>query len=348
LRDGKILNVVGPYTAARFERAIIMPNLDAPDHITTIAQANMYRKRILAATKGYRFEPLMTAYLTDDINVEELVWGFTERIFTAAKLYPVGATTNSQCGVTSFNKLQHILKAMEKAGMPLCYHGETVAWKGKEIPFREREHVFLNEELPQHFKNFPGLRIIFEHVSTAEGVRIVKAQDPRRVGATVTAHHPWMNEIDVLRGGMSTDLHCLPVLKSEEDRLAVRAAMVADDNEHFFLGTDSAPHLLQSKKRVHRAAGGIFTDHAGIELYTHMFEAENKLHNLERFASLLGNRFYGFAPSKDLITLEKSHWTVDELIHVNHELDDDIWPFLYEMDPTQRQPINWRMVNDYR
>ena len=170
------------------------------------------------------------------------------------------------------------------------------------------------------------------------------SKDPRRFGATVTAHHPWINEIDVLRGGMSTDLHCLPVVKTEDDRLAIRKAITADNNQHFFLGTDSAPHPMLKKKRVHRAAGGIFTDHAGIELYAHIFDEENALRNLETFASINGAKFYGFSPNRHYMTLEKVPWTVDELIGINGSLQDDIWPFLFEIEPAERKPISWRIV----
>lgn len=349
LRDLLILLAVIEFTVQRFEKALIMPNLEPPDHIKTLAQALAYRERIMDAARPIMkrlgipsFEALMTFYLTDDINPNEILNAWKQRVIVACKMYPAGATTNSELGITDLKKLVHIFRLMEKYGIILCIHGETVWWKGKEIPFAQREYVFFHEEFPWLREEFPNLRIVCEHLSTATGVRIVKGEDPRRTAATLTTHHPMKNEIDVLRGGMSTDLHCLPVLKPEEDRLAVRAAMVSGD-PHFFLGTDSAPHPI-SRKRRHRAPGGILTAHAALELYADIFDDAGMIDNrFEAFSSLAGPKFYGFAPSNQYITLERNPWTVDNLISVP-ETEDVLWPFLYHEDPAQRQPIHWRIV----
>lgn len=344
LRDGDILKTVAPLTARQFNRALVMPNLTPP--ITAAAIAKDYRQRIIATANYPDFTPFMACYLTDHVNVYDLELGFQERIFLAAKLYPANATTNSDFGVTSLKKIYHAFYNMEKIGMPLCVHGETVAWNGKRVDPYDRETVFINEELRPLRREFPDLKIVLEHVTTREGVKYV-LEDKRfgKLGATITAHHLWISREDVFEGGICADLHCLPVAKTEGDRIALRKAATSG-NSHFFLGTDSAPHPLRAKRR-HRAPGGIFTAHAAIELYAQVFDEENALDKLERFASVNGALFYGCGVIRNepKMTLERNPWTVDETVKIKNT-DDVINPFLYEENPALRRPINWRIVNE--
>lgn len=339
LRDGNVLAAVAPFTARWFGRALIMPNLIPP--ITTAKAAIEYRDRIIKAVPhDSAFMPLMTCYLTDNVSPRELQYGFEERAFVAAKLYPVGATTNSQSGVTSTKKIHRALAVMQKIGMPLCIHGETVVRNGTRVDPYDREKVFLEEELVPLRRDFPDLRIVLEHVTTKEGVAYVEAEGGDRLAATVTAHHLWASRTDVFEGGMSPDLHCLPVIKRDEDRQALRRA-VTSGNAHFFLGTDSAPHL-ENKKRAHRAPGGIFTAHAAIELYAQIFSDEGKIKHLEAFASLNGSRFYGLPPNETVISLQRTEWTVDDRIEVPNT-GSSLWPFLFEENAEDRQPLQWRL-----
>lgn len=342
LRYGDILAAVAPLSARQFGRALVMPNLLPP--VATVKKAEQYRQHIMeAVNRDSGFEPLMTCYLTDDINPEELRSGFRNGVFKAAKLYPVGATTNSQLGVTAIRKINRVLKMMGGSGIPLCIHGETVVWKGKKVDPYDREKVFIEKELIPLRSRFPNLKIVFEHVTTREGVAYVKENGSERLAATVTAHHLWASRIDVFEGGISAHYHCLPVIKREEDRQALRKA-VTSGNPHFFLGTDSAPHLISSKRR-YRAPGGIFTAHAALELYTQVFEEENALEKLEAFASLNGARFYGVPINATYLSLRKEKWTVDQPVLLPYS-NEFIYPFLYEEKKVNRQPIHWRLQTD--
>jgi dihydroorotase len=338
-RDNEMLEVVVPFTAQRFGYAIAMLNFQKKIETRKLGLA--FLRRLRRAGNNPLFHPLLAWYLLANDDPTEFVMGFHESIFSCGKYYPKDGTTGAEDGINGVRSIPRTLAAMEENDIPLCLHGETVWWHEREIPHREREHIFLNEELPWLLEQRPHLRIVIEHVSTEEGVRIIRSHDARRLAATITAHHPWANEIDVLRGGMSTDLHCLPVLKSDEDRFAVRQAMTSGD-PHFFLGTDSAPHPVMAKKRSHRAAGGIFTAHAAVELYTHMFAEDKKLENLDAFGSLNGTRFYGLFDNDIYVTLEEDPWTVDNVIPLHD--GDYIRPFLYHENPAMRRSINWRIV----
>lgn len=338
LRDGDILIAVARFTARQFARVLVMPNL--VPQITSTEMAEGYRQRIMQALpKGSSFQPLMTLYLTDNVDVEDLKHGFKKKVFTSAKLYPVGATTNSDAGVTSIAKIYKALEAMQEIGMPLCIHCETVIWEGKRIDPYDREKVFIWKELAPLRARFPGLKIVFEHVTTREGVEYVEDANSNYLAATITAHHLWASRWDVFEGGMSADYHCLPVIKREEDRQAVRLAATSGSSR-FFAGTDSAPHLV-SKKYQHRSPGGIFTEHAATELYAQVFDEENAIENLEAFGSVNGANFYGLPINDEFITLQREDWTVDELVKVGN--GEFIRPFLYEEDAKKRQALHWRL-----
>jgi dihydroorotase len=342
-RDDDMLKAVAPLSARQFGRGLIMPNLNPP--ITDCFLAIEYRTRIFQAIFGVGtpFQPLMSCYLMDSTDAADLWSGFEKRFFYAAKLYPVNATTGSALGVSSIEKIHPILACMEEIGMPLCVHGETVRRNGKLVDPYERERIFIETELIPLRIKYPALKIILEHVSSKEGVAYIEAEGSDKLAATVTAHHLWSSRTDVFEGGICTDLHCLPVIKSDEDRQALREAATSG-NSHFFLGTDSAPHL-NSRKRLHRAPGGIFTAHAAIGLYAHVFEEEGHLENLERFASVNGATFYGLPLNEGTITLRREPRTIDDEIYVGHE-GDFIRPFLYEEKSEDRQVINWRLETE--
>lgn len=337
LRDGDMLKAVLPLTARQFSRAIVMPNLVPP--VTSTEMAEAYRQRTMKSLpKESKFQPLMTLYLTDNVDINDLRHGFEKKVFVAGKLYPVGATTNSDAGVTSIANIYKALEVMQEIGMPLCVYGETVVWNRKKVDPYDRENVFLVEELDPLLGKFRGLKVVLEHVTTEEGVRLVEEKDDEHFAATVTAHHLWASRTDVFEGGMSADMCCLPTIKREEDRRALRRAATSG-NPRFFLGTDSAPHLA-SKKYAHRSPGGIFTAHAAIEMYTQIFEDEGALENLEAFASLNGAQFYGLPVNDEFITLQRKDWKVDKVLKVG---DDYVYPFLYEEDPAKRQVLRWQI-----
>jgi dihydroorotase len=338
-RDGYLLAAVAPLTARQFGRALAMPNLVPP--VTTVEMGRSYRERIRAAARDLAFEPHLAVYLTDATDPEELRRGFEEKVFLAAKLYPVGATTNSAAGVTGIGKVRKALEVMEDIGMPLCIHGETVMYEGRRVDPYDREKVFIETELHPLRKEFRELKIVLEHVTTREGAAYVAAHGGKYLAATVTAHHLWASRTDVFEGGMCTDYHCLPVIKRDEDRAALRKA-IASGSPHFFLGTDSAPHLL-GKKRQHRAPGGVFTAKDAIEIYAQVFEDEGVLDYLEAFASLRGPAFYGLEPNEGTVTLRRTERTVDELVEVPGA-DDTLWPFLYEERPEDRQTLRWQLA----
>jgi len=302
LRDGAMLSAVLPHTAERFARAIVMPNLKPP--ITTVEAAGSYRERILAALPtGAAFEPLMTLYLTDSTPPAEIATARASDFVHAVKYYPAGATTNSANGVTALTRVRPVLEAMQEHDLPLLIHGEVT---DVEVDVFDRERVFLERELTPLIRDFPNLRVVVEHVTTAEAVDFVRQAGPR-VAATITAHHLLWNRGEIFRGGLRPHAYCLPVLKRERHRQALLAAATGDDPS-FFLGTDSAPHSRQAKESACGCAG-IYTAHAAIELYAEAFEATGKLDRLEAFASERGPDFYGLPRNEGQITLQRREWT---------------------------------------
>jgi len=308
LRDGEALRSVLPDTARRFARAIVMPNLVPP--VRNLSDAQAYRDRIMAAVpRGLSFEPLMTLYLTDNTVADEIIRSKQSGIVHAVKYYPAGATTNSESGVTDIARCNDVLAAMQECGMPLLLHGEVT---DAAIDIFDREAVFIERHLRRIVDNFPKLKIVLEHITTKEGVDFV-AQARQGVAGTLTAHHLLLNRNDMLVGGIRPHAYCLPVLKRELHRKALVAAATSG-NSKFFLGTDSAPHEKHAKESACGCAG-IYTSHAGIELYAEIFENESALDKLEAFASFNGPDFYGLPRNTDKITLQKTAWQVpDEII----------------------------------
>ena len=298
LRDGTMLEAVARYTARQFARAIVMPNLDPP--VTTVAAAEAYRGRILAASGTEGFTPLMTSYLTDEADGEELVRGHQEGVFTAAKLYPANATTNSAHGVTRIANLYPTLEAMQRAGMPLLIHGEVT---DPGVDVFDRERVFIDRILAGLVRDFPTLKIVLEHITTREAVDFVEAAGAN-VAATITPQHLVINRNALFAGGLRPHAYCLPVAKREEHRLAVRRAATSGSPK-FFLGTDSAPHAVERKESACGCAG-IFNAPFALEVYAGVFEEEGALDRLEAFASENGPRFYGLPLNEGRVTLERA------------------------------------------
>ena len=304
VRDGDALATVVPHTAAQFGRAIIMPNLRPP--VTTAAQALAYKARIQAAVPaGVSFEPLMTLYLTDNLPADEIRRAKDAGV-VAAKLYPAGATTNSDAGVTDLRKTYATLEAMQKAGMLLLVHGEVTS---PDIDLFDREAVFIDQQLIPLRRDFPELKIVFEHITTLEAAQYVLDAD-RFTGATITAHHLLYNRNAIFTGGIRPHYYCLPVLKREKHRLALVQAATGG-NARFFLGTDSAPHPAQLKEHATGCAG-CYTAHAAMELYAEAFEAAGALGQLEAFASFNGADFYGLPRNTGKLTLKRQSWTPPE------------------------------------
>jgi dihydroorotase len=304
VRDGATLGTVVPHTAAQFGRAVIMPNLRPP--VTTTAQALAYKARIQAAVPaGLAFEPLMTLYLTDILPPDEIARA-REAGIVAAKLYPAGATTNSDAGVTELRKTYATLEAMQRAGMPLLVHGEVTS---PDIDLFDREAVFIDTQLIPLRRDFPELKIVFEHITTREAAQYVAGAD-QFVAATITAHHLLYNRNAIFTGGIRPHYYCLPVLKRESHRQALLAA-VGSGNPKFFLGTDSAPHAVHLKEHASGCAG-CYTAHAAMELYAQAFEAMGALEQLEAFASFNGADFYGLPRNTGTLTLKREAWTVPE------------------------------------
>jgi len=308
VRDGEALQTVVPHTAAQFARAIIMPNLKVP--VTTAAQAVAYRERIRAAVPaGMSFQPLMTLYLTDNLPPDEIRRAKDAGV-VALKLYPAGATTNSDAGVTELRKTYRTLEAMQREGLLLLVHGEVTA---PEINLFDREAVFINKQLIPLRRDFPELKIVFEHITTEEAAHYVRDTD-RHTAATVTAHHLLYNRNAIFTGangsGLRPHYYCLPVLKREKHRLALVAAATRG-NPKFFLGTDSAPHPAHLKEHASGCAG-CYTAHAAIEMYAEAFDAVGALDKLEAFASFHGADFYGLPRNQGQITLRRESWTPPE------------------------------------
>jgi dihydroorotase len=302
-RDGDTMASVAAATARQFARAIAMPNLKPP--VTTVAQAQAYRKRIMASlAKGAKFEPLMTLYLTDNTPASEIEKAKASGAVKAVKYYPAGATTNSDAGVSDIRKCDDVLEAMQAAGMPLLIHGEVT---DAEIDVFDRETVFLDRTLAPLVARFPKLRIVVEHITTHEAAAFVE-RAPENVGATITAHHLLLNRNALFSGGIRPHHYCMPVLKREPHRRALVKAATSG-NPKFFLGTDSAPHARVNKEHECGAAG-IYTAHAALELYAEAFEAAGALDRLEGFASHFGADFYGLPRNRGKVKLERVEWEV--------------------------------------
>jgi dihydroorotase len=303
LRDGAQLASVLPHTAAQFRRAIVMPNLVPP--VTTTAAALAYRERILAALPpGRAFTPLMTLYLTDRTDPAEIARARASGHVLGCKLYPAGATTHSEAGVTDIRRIDDVLQAMAEHDMPLLVHGEVTR---PEVDVFEREARFIDEVLAPLNARLPKLRIVFEHVTTAAAVEFVRSR-PRGVAATITPQHLLMNRNALFHGGIRPHHYCLPVLKRERDRVALLEAVAAGD-PRFFLGTDSAPHARSSKEAACGCAG-IFSAPLALELYAEAFEQVGALDRLPAFASEFGARFYGLPLNEGTVTLERAEWIV--------------------------------------
>ncbi len=304
VRDGEALHTVVPHTAAQFARAVIMPNLRPP--VTTAEQALAYRERILAAVPpGVAFEPLMTLYLTDNTPAEEIARAKAAGV-VALKLYPAGATTNSDAGVSDMRKTYATLEAMQRQGLLLLVHGEVT---GSEVDLFDREAAFIDQQLIPLRRDFPELKIVFEHITTREAAQYVTASD-RFVGATITPQHLLFNRNAIFTGGIRPHYYCLPVLKRETHRLALVEAATSG-NAKFFLGTDSAPHAAHLKEHASGCAG-CYSAHAAIEMYAEAFDNAGKLDQLEAFASFNGPDFYQLPRNTGTITLRRESWMPPE------------------------------------
>ena len=328
VRDGAAMASVLPHSARQFGRAIIMPNLKPP--VTTTADALAYRERILAAIpEGVRFEPLMTLYLTDDTDPDEIRRAQDTGFIHAVKLYPAGATTNSAAGVTDLKKCYKTLETMQEAGMPLLVHGEVT---DPEIDIFDREAVFIERVMRPLRPDLPALSVVFEHITTKDAAQYVaEAEGP--IAATITAHHLLYNRNEIFRGGIRPHYYCLPVLKREEHRLALVTAATSGD-ERFFLGTDSAPHAVHTKYAACGCAGCYTALHA-MEMYTEAFAQAGALDKLEAFASLNGPAFYGLPRNEGTITLKREAWTLPESVAMGE----------HQLVPLNAgETINWKMV----
>jgi dihydroorotase len=328
LRDGAMLSAVVPYTARQFARAIVMPNLVPP--VTDIASGCAYRQRVLAALPaGVAFTPLMTCYLTDSTNPDEVMRGYEEGVFAAVKLYPAHATTNSAFGVTNVDRVLPVLERMAGFGVPLLVHGEVT---DPQIDVFDREAVFIDRVLDPLRRRLPELRIVFEHITTEEAAQYVAASGAN-LAATITAHHLVINRNAIFAGGIRPHLYCLPIAKREKHRLALRRAAVSGD-PHFFLGTDSAPHAAPTKETACGCAG-IFTAPCALEIYAEVFEEEGALDRFEAFASLNGPQFYRLPPNEIPATLKREPFPVPERIGAD---DSAIVPF------RGGETLRWRLA----
>jgi len=328
LRDGAMLAAVAGYTARQFARAIVMPNLDPP--VTNAAAAEAYRARILAAVPGTDFTPLMTCYLTDDTDRKEIEAGFRSGIFTAAKLYPANATTNSAHGVTDVRRIRPVLEDMQRAGMPLLVHGEVT---DPEVDVFDREKVFIDRILTGLVRDFPALKIVFEHITTRDAADFVLAAGPN-VAATITPQHLAINRNAMFAGGFRPHAYCLPVAKREEHRIAIRRAATSGSPK-FFLGTDSAPHAAARKESACGCAG-IFNAPFALESYAAAFEEENALGRLEAFASENGPLFYGLPLNEERIVLERTAVSVPDIVPA-----DGTWIVPFHAGET----LPWRLMS---
>jgi dihydroorotase len=328
LRDGAMLDLVAQHTARQFARAIIMPNLTPP--VTHAAAARAYRDRILAALPADAgFTPLMTCYLTDGADADAIAGAHAEGVFTACKLYPAHATTNSAHGVTDIFALAPVLERMQAIGMPLLIHGEVT---DRDIDIFDREAVFIERTLVKLVRDFPALKIVMEHITTAEAAQYV-ANAPANVGATITPQHLLINRNAIFDGGIRPHAYCLPVAKREQHRLAVRKAAVSGSPK-FFLGTDSAPHVVEAKESSCGCAG-IFNAPFALESYLKVFDEEGALGRFEAFTSENGARFYGLPLNEGTVTLERTEHRVPDRIG-----DDALSVVPFHAGET----LSWRMV----
>ena len=303
LRDDALMHSVLPDSARQFARAIVMPNLRPP--VTATGQASAYRERILAALPaGSDFQPLMSLYLTDNTSAEEIRKARQSGIVHAVKLYPAGATTNSDAGVTDLRKTYAALEEMQRCGMPLLVHGEVT---GPDIDIFDREAVFIERVMQPLLKDLPDLRVVFEHITTKEAAQFV-TEAPANIAATLTPQHLLYNRNAMLVGGIRPHFYCLPILKRETHREALVKAATSG-NKKFFLGTDSAPHAQHTKENACGCAG-CYTAHSAIELYAEAFEAAGALDKLEAFASFHGADYYGLPRNKEIVTLRREEWQV--------------------------------------
>lgn len=334
LRDGAMLDAVAPLSSRHFARAIIMPNLVPP--VVAAADAERYRERILAATPpSHAFEPLMTAYLTEETDPDDIAAGAAAGLLTAVKLYPAGATTNSASGVRDMDKVLPVLERMAAIGLPLLVHGEVV---DPEVDIFDREAVFIDRVLDPVRRRLPELRVVMEHITTVDAVDYVRAAD-HGLGATVTVHHLIINRNAIFAGGIRPHYYCLPIAKRERHRLALRAAAVSGD-PRFFLGTDSAPHLDPAKESACGCAG-IFTAPNALSCLAHVFEDEGALDRLEGFASLFGPAFYGLQPNERRIRLTRGEtpWTPPLRIETAEgpvTVFDPGFPLFWRVDEAER------------
>ncbi len=331
VRDGAMLAAVLPHTARQFGRAIIMPNLKPP--VTTTEMAAAYRDRILAALPpGVRFEPLMTLYLTDNTPPDEIRRARESGFVHGVKLYPAGATTNSDAGVTDIGKCAKTLEAMQEVGMPLLVHGEVT---NADIDLFDREKVFIDRVMTPLRRDFPALKVVFEHITTKDAVDYIRADgaQPGLLGATITAHHLLYNRNAIFQGGIRPHYYCLPVLKRETHRVALVEAATSGD-PRFFLGTDSAPHAKGLKEHACGCAGCYTALHA-LELYAEAFDAAGALDRLEGFASFYGADFYGLPRSAEQVTLKRETWTLPAEVMAG---DTPVVPL------RGGEPIGWKLV----
>ncbi len=338
LRDGAMLRAIAPATARVFARAIVMPNLKPP--VTTVDQARAYRQRILEAVPAdTRFEPLMTAYLTDHIDPSELERGFTEGVFTAAKLYPANATTNSAAGVSDLSRISKVLERMEAIDMPLLIHGEVT---DADVDVFDREAAFIESHLIPLRQRYPALRIVLEHITTEQAVDFIRTASlagDSRLAATITPHHLHLNRNAMFMGGLRSDFYCLPVVKRECHRRALVKAATSGLS-CFFLGTDSAPHPRSGKESACGCAG-IFNAVHALESYAAVFEQEGALEHLQGFASEHGPQFYGLPLNDDTITLVRKQQSVpscldpaDAVATADDSLEESEWPALFHAGET--------------
>ena len=330
LRDGDALIHTCADMARYFNRTIVMPNLTPP--ATTVAEADAYRQRILSAMTGLprQFEPLMVLYLTDQTSADEIRRAAQSPFVHAVKLYPAGATTNSDAGVADLQSLYPTLAAMEEVGLPLLIHGEVT---DTDIDIFDREKVFIDRHLAPITQKFPKLKVVLEHITTSDSVQFISAM-PDNVAATITAHHLLFNRNDMLVGGIKPHYYCLPILKRNSHQDALREAATSG-NPKFFLGTDSAPHTTANKENSCGCAG-IYTAHAAIELYAEVFEQLGALDRLEAFSSHFGPDFYSLPRNNDTITLEKQSWTVPAQLPLG---SDHLTPL------RAGETIAWRVVD---
>ena len=329
LRDGPQTKTIVEHTAMQFKRAIIMPNLLPP--VTTVADAEAYHARILSLLPAdTTFEPLMTLYLTDNTSPSEIEKAAQSPVVHALKMYPAGATTNSDAGVTNINNVMDALSAMQEFSLPLLVHGEITR---PETDVFDREELFINEILNPLTSKLPALKVVLEHITTKQGAEFVKNANDN-VAATITPHHLLLNRNALFQGGIRPHHYCLPILKREEHRLALLDAATSGSKK-FFLGTDSAPHM-QSRKENSCGCAGIYSSHAAIELYAEAFESRNALDKLEAFASLNGPAYYNLPVNDEKITLQKIEWQVPEAYPFGGE---NVIPF------RAGETVQWKLDN---